>query len=136
MQLLSELNRSQHITTMKFVLLSVLSIGLISLVWAADIRVTDGDTIRIGSERIRIVGLDAPEMNGKCREERRLAQRAKEALQIELASGQVEIVRQGKDRYKRTLARVYVDDRDVSSSLIAKGLARPYLGGKRGGWCS
>jgi len=121
---------------MKFVLLSVLSIGLISLVWAADIRVTDGDTIRIGSERIRIVGLDAPEMNGKCREERRLAQRAKEALQIELASGQVEIVRQGKDRYKRTLARVYVDDRDVSSSLIAKGLARPYLGGKRGGWCS
>lgn len=81
------------------------------------------------------MGLDAPEIRGKCREERRLALRAKDALSEELASGEIEIVRQGRDRYGRTLARVYVDGRDVALVLINMGLARPYMGGKRAGWC-
>ncbi len=68
---------------------------LAALLTASSITVTDGDTIRLAGERIRIVGLDAPEMRGKCREERRLAQRAKDALSEELASGEIEIVRQG-----------------------------------------
>ncbi|MGC1270186.1 MAG: hypothetical protein WA842_06275 [Croceibacterium sp.] len=32
--------------------------------------VTDGDTIRCGDERIRLLGIDAPEMGGRCREGR------------------------------------------------------------------
>ena len=33
---------------------------------AADVRVVDGDTIRIGSERIRILNIDAPETRESC----------------------------------------------------------------------
>ncbi|WP_290897841.1 thermonuclease family protein [Hoeflea sp.] len=39
------------------------------------------------------------------------------------------------DRYGRTLACVYADGRDVAKALIAAGLARPYDGGRREGWC-
>ncbi len=34
---------------------------------------TDGDTIRCGNERIRLLGIDAPELPGHCREGRRCA---------------------------------------------------------------
>ena len=32
--------------------------------------VTDGDTIRCGDERIRLLAIDAPEMGGRCRKGR------------------------------------------------------------------
>lgn len=101
------------------------------------ISVYDGDTIRLGRERIRIVGLDTPEYgrNARCREEALAAERAKRELQRLLASGTVALHRQGTDRYDRTLARVTVDGRDVAPALIEKGLARPYYGGRRAGWC-
>jgi micrococcal nuclease len=101
------------------------------------ISVYDGDTIRLGRERIRIVGLDTPEYGDKarCREEARAAEQAKQALIGEIAHGGVELHRQGTDRYGRTLARVTVNGRAVADTLIAQGLARPYSGGYRAGWC-
>ncbi|MBC7101782.1 MAG: thermonuclease family protein [Parvibaculum sp.] len=117
-----------------------------SVEWAAHSRdlpdhrsifVYDGDTILLGQERIRIVGLDTPELGhlARCREEGVAAERAKQALIGEIARGNVALDRQGIDRYGRTLARVTVDGRDVASTLIANGLARPYSGGRRDGWC-
>ncbi|MFN4355021.1 thermonuclease family protein [Parvibaculum sp.] len=102
------------------------------------ISVYDGDTIRLGQERIRIVGLDTPELGhrAECEFEALAAERAKQALIGEIARGNVELQRQGTDRYGRTLARVTVDGRDVADTLIAQGLARPYGGGRRESWCS
>lgn len=102
------------------------------------ISVYDGDTIRLGDERIRIVGLDTPELGhrAQCQEEAVAAEQAKQALIAEFARGNVALERQGTDRYGRTLARVTVDGRDVADTLIAQGLARPYAGGRRDGWCS
>lgn len=50
--------------------------------------VIDGDTIRLGSERIRILGIDTPEMgsNARCNAERRLADVAKMTL-IDIGAG-------------------------------------------------
>jgi micrococcal nuclease len=40
------------------------------------------------------------------------------------------------DKYpKRVDAYVSIDGRDLGDALIAAGLARTYVGGKRGGWC-
>lgn len=102
------------------------------------ISIHDGDTIRLGDERIRIVGLDTPELGhrARCEAEARAAEQAKQALIAEIARGNVALERQGADRYGRTLARVTVDGRDVADTLIAQGLARPYAGGRRDGWCS
>jgi endonuclease YncB( thermonuclease family) len=41
---------------------------LVEPVAAADqLRISDGDTIRIGNERIRLWGIDAPELTQTCR---------------------------------------------------------------------
>ena len=100
------------------------------------LRVVDGDTVRLGEERIRIIGLDAPEMRGQCRKERRLAIRARDRLEALLATDDVEILRSARtDKYRRTLAIIRADGVDVARVLIAEGLARPYGGERRRGWC-
>jgi micrococcal nuclease len=102
------------------------------------LRVWDGDSFLIGmkhgSERVRILGLDAAEIEGKCSYEIQMAKKAKRRLS-ELANGQrVQVFRNGKDKYGRTLARVLVNGNDVSQILINEGLARPWRG-HREPWC-
>lgn len=98
-------------------------------------QVVDGDTIRIGEERIRLMGFDTPETRCRCREECLLAAEATALLARILGSGEVEIDRRRKDRYGRTLAVVTVDGRDVAETMIDTGLAYPYEGGRRRSWC-
>lgn len=72
-------------------------------------RVVDGDTIRCGSERIRLLGIDAPELPGHCRVGRVCAAGDGPASRDSLATamvGPLSIERVGKDRYGRTLALV------------------------------
>ena len=102
-------------------------------------RVVDGDTLRCGAdfkERVRISGIDAPELfSPKCREERRLAERARDRL-AELTDGrELTIRREGNDRYRRTLATVYAGGKDVGAALVYEGLAR-WWEGRRRPWCS
>ncbi len=40
-----------------------------------------------------------------------------------------------RDRYRRTLARVLVDGRDLAPEIIGAGLGRPYNGERRRPWC-
>lgn len=97
--------------------------------------ITDGDTIRIGEERIRIIGLDTPEVfKPQCLAEKMLGDRATVRLGEILASGTMTLDRKGLDKYKRTLAVVSIDDKDVAPVMIAEGLAmkrRP-----KEGWCA
>jgi endonuclease YncB( thermonuclease family) len=102
----------------------------------ATCRAVDGDTLRCGAERVRIVGLDTPEMQGRCAAESRLARRAQERLAALSAEG-VALEAKGRDRYDRLLAVVRDrDGRDLAAILIREGLARPYDGrGPRASWC-
>ena len=99
-------------------------------------RVIDDGSLACGSERVRIMGLYAPEIRGRCPAEYRLAVQARARLAILIAQG-VTLHPQGRDRYRRTLAVVRDRrGRDVAEVLIGEGLARAYHGrGKRGGWC-
>ncbi len=104
----------------------------------AEIRVWDGDSLRLGitqkAEAIRIFNIDAPEIEGQCAYESDLAQRSKHRL-AELLQGQrVEVLRQGTDRYGRTLAVVRVNGRDAGDILVREGLARTWSG-RREPWC-
>jgi len=92
------------------------------------VTVVDGDTIWVGEEKVRIVGLDAPETyQARCDEERALGQRATGYLRVLVQRGRVTIKRQDRpDRYGRTLARVYIDGRDVADIMVREGLAVRY----------
>lgn len=105
------------------------------------VSVYDGDSLRAAvspispSFPVRIMGLDAPEMLGRCAEESRMARVARDRLRALLASGTVTFEPHGPDRYRRTLAVVRVDGIDVAQIMVEAGLARPYHGEKRQGWC-
>ncbi len=110
-------------------------------------EIIDGDTIEtrvtiwLGHEvttRVRLRGIDAPEMASECGQERRLAQAAKEALRARLKGSAVTLLNVGKDKYGgRVLASVVLSTgEDASTAMLASGHARPYQGGRRQPWCS
>lgn len=98
----------------------------------AGCSVTDGDTIRCGDERIRFLGVDAPDdpSNSRCRPvpkpgaicDRQRAEASKEALRRTM-TGPLSIERVGIDPYGRTLALVYVQGRSLSCRQIEAGQA-------------
>lgn len=104
--------------------------------------VVDGDTFKLGKRKVRIIGIDAPEVAARCPEEARLAEAATAELQRLLNQGPFEMVgRIGnqKDRYGRDLRALRRTLPDGSSQSIAeemreRGLARRYKGFKEG-WC-
>jgi micrococcal nuclease len=108
--------------------------------------VIDGDTLRVkarvwlGQEvdtLVRLLGVDAPELDGRCADERRRAEDARAFLRRRAQGGRVSLVDVRTDKYGgRVLARVLDDDgTDLGAALVAAGLARPYGGAKRTPWC-
>nr|WP_288413524.1 thermonuclease family protein [uncultured Sphingomonas sp.] len=94
----------------------------------------DGDTLRCGKERIRLLGIDAPEMPGHCRRGRRCVLGdpfASKAALAAILGGSAVIQRSGQDRYGRTLARVRVNGIDLSVAQLRKGMAVAYSYGRR-----
>lgn len=85
-------------------------------------RVTDGDTIRCGTERIRLLGIDAPELPGHCHEGRICAPGDPYAASTSLEEamdGALHINRVGVDHYGRTLAMVSGGNGDLSCWQLA-----------------
>jgi len=110
------------------------------------LRVIDGDTIVVRARiwlgqdidtQVRLDGVDAPEMNGKCEHERRLAKQARDFVASLTAGGVVVLSRIHYGKYAgRVVARVHSqDDRDISGALIEAGLGRLYNGRRRSSWC-
>lgn len=100
--------------------------------------VVDGDTIRSpAGVRYRLLELDAPEtFFARCDAELALGMKAKARLEQILASGTARLVESGRiDKYRRSLATLTVNGRDVAEIMIAEHLARPYHGERRKGWC-
>jgi micrococcal nuclease len=110
------------------------------------IRVIDGDSLmarariwlgQVVQVKIRIAGIDAPEIRARCGREHRLAVRAARNL-TGLLSNRAALLRD--IRYGtyagRVVARVEtVGGRDVGTALVKAGLARLYFGKRRRSWC-
>jgi endonuclease YncB( thermonuclease family) len=110
------------------------------------LRVIDGDTFlaRVHvwpgmdiTTKVRLRGIDAPELHARCDDERTKALAARDGLARILSEGAVGIARVGQDKYGgRVDAEVSTAQTpDVSAALLARGLARRYYGGRRGSWC-
>jgi endonuclease YncB( thermonuclease family) len=111
------------------------------------IRTVDGDTFeaRVHLEpgldlntRVRLRGIDAPELKAACPEELQMAEKASAALRGLLGEGGVTISNIGPDKYSgRVVADVSTKRTgNVSTALVAAGHARSYGGGHRNGWCA
>ena len=98
-------------------------------IWTQDIKITDGDTIQINGEKIRFSGIDTPEINQTCKQKDEIINcgiRAKHLLADKIEGNEVKCIREGKDRYKRSLAECFVNNESLSSFLVRSGYAFAY----------
>ena len=88
--------------------------------------VIDGDTLAIGRRRIRLTGYDAPELDGACAAEQRLAIEARDAVAAWLDAGPFEMTAADsapRDRYGRELLAARRGSETLADHMIARGLA-------------
>ena len=92
-------------------------------------HVVDGDTLDLGRERVRVLGIDAPERD-ECGYA--AASRAASALALERAVRlEPDPTQASRDRFGRTLAYVRLPDgRDLGEVLLRRGLARTFVVGR------
>ncbi len=90
-------------------------------------RASDGDSLVLQGDRVRLLAIDAPELDQICWDavggEWRCGRAAREELSGRLAAGPVECQPQGTDKYGRTLARCSVAGADLGAHMVTRGLA-------------
>ena len=100
--------------------------------------VVDGDTIRLGQRRVRLIGIDAPELAGaQCAAERVLGERAANRLLALVNQGEFDLVGHrfhNRDSHGRDLRLARRGGVSFGPRLIDEGLARRYFGSKSD-WC-
>lgn len=110
------------------------------------ISIHDGDSFRcningvqpiIGKNiKIRVHGVDTPEMDGKSQREKDLALQAKKITVNFIESCPTKILLKNiqRGKYFRIVADVYCGDKLLSKELIDANLAYEYYGGKKKKW--
>ncbi len=86
----------------------------------------DGDTLAHGGKRLRLIGIDAPEMGQSCMRdgaEWPCGVQAKDYLKTLLQTGTVECSGNDKDRYQRLLVRCSAGGKDIAGDMVAAGFA-------------
>ena len=98
-------------------------------------NVVDGDTVdarvdlgfSIYTEmRLRLYGIDTPELNSKILDERLAAQDAKRFVETMCLNQTVLLRTYKKDKYGRYLADIIIGESTVNQMLLIEGLAKVY----------
>ena len=113
------------------------------------ISVYDGDSITcdvtypiiknmrlVNTEKIRIYGIDTPELRDKNLEIKALAYEVRDYVRQALFEGRIIdlLLIDDNDKYGRLLAYVLIDGNDFGAHLIIKGYAQEYYGGTKKAW--
>ena len=114
-----------------FLVLLINTFALPTLVNAnSSIKIIDGDTIILNSEKIRFYGIDTPEKKQTCTDNNGKSYscgiRATLELKKIIGSKKVSCIKKTKDRYKRSISICFVDGNDINSLMVKKGWALAY----------
>ena len=101
-------------------------------------KIVDGDSIHIKSYKIRLEGIDAPEMKQKCKKpylqimfftfqkDYYCGQVSKKKLLQKIGNKSVKCILLGKDRYKRYLAKCFKGTINLNRWMVRNGFAIAY----------
>ncbi len=104
-------------------------------------KIVDGDTIHIKSYKIRLEGIDAPEINQKCKKnyfqisyiisfnfqkEYFCGRVAKRKLAEKLNKKKIKCILSKRDRYKRYLGECFLDKENINKWMVKQGYAIAY----------
>ena len=97
---------------------------------SSSLKIIDGDTIILNSEKIRFYGIDTPEIKQTCTDNYGQTYlcgvKAKLELEKIIGSRKVSCIKKTKDRYKRSISICYVDKNDINSLMVKRGWALAY----------
>lgn len=113
------------------------SIKAESPTWMTDLTVetcTDGDTCRLKTQtgqtvKVRLVGIDAPEISKKKGRDRQpMSLESKTLINQWIQGKKVKVRNFGTDMYNRTLGEIIFEKRNINLELVRSGLAEVYRG--------
>ena len=93
------------------------------------LEITDGDSIKIGKNRIRLQGIDAPELKQKCVKENQeysCGLDSKNFLKYLVNDSHVECKYNELDRYNRILGMCFVNGVNINELMVENGWALAY----------
>ena len=97
---------------------------------SSSLKIIDGDTIILNSEKIRFYGIDTPEIKQTCADKHGhtylCGVKAKLELEKIIGSKKISCIKKTKDRYKRSISICYVDENDINSLMVKRGWALAY----------
>lgn len=87
----------------------------------------DGDTLAAGAERLRLIGIDAPEADQSCggggNKAWTCGDAARDALSKFASSPNAQCSGSARDRYGRVLVRCRLGEADINAELVRQGMA-------------
>lgn len=90
-------------------------------------EMVDGDTLRFGATRVRLTGIDAPELGQQCSDasgkDYACGVAAKQFVVDFIGTAETSCARSGRDRYGRVLASCTADGRDLGRAIADAGWA-------------
>lgn len=93
----------------------------------AEVTVTDGDSLELAGERVRLYGIDAPEQAQICLDGWPAGAEATAYL-VKLVDGRrVECRMVERDRYGRAVSLCYADGDDLSAAMVSAGMALAFV---------
>jgi len=109
---------------------------------AVCIKVYDGDTITVASRlpwdesplyrfSVRLNGIDTPEIKGQNEPEKRIAEKARDALREKILNKKVSLKNVTTEKYGRLLADVHCEGVHLNKWMIDKRFAVAYDGGTK-----
>ena len=120
----------------------ILTLFYFQIIQASEIiglpKVIDGDSIHIKSYKIRLEGIDAPEISQKCKKpylkiifftfqkDYYCGQVSKKKLIQKIGNKSVKCILLGKDRYKRYLAKCFKGTINLNKWMVRNGYAIAY----------
>ena len=116
-------------------LLTILIFNSYSYSFSKDLKIIDGDTIKINNEVIRFGGIDAPESYYKGKKQTCFLGKkiiycgdiSKKKLEIKIGNNKVKCVKEkNKDIYNRIIAECFIGEESLSKYMVRSGYAFDY----------
>ena len=120
---LKKIDKKIILLTLGFIFFSLYGFTNSSTEYGDIIKIIDGDTVHFLKEgdtkykKIRLVGIDAPELKQEFGKESR------QCLVELIENKPIQLVKFGQDRYQRILAKIKIDQVDINLAMIRKGCA-------------
>ena len=104
-------------------------------------KIIDGDTVHINNKKIRLEGIDAPEMRQQCKKESfkisfligftfykdySCGRVSKEKLITKINTSEIKCISSSKDRYKRYIATCFKGKTNLNQWMVRNGFAIAY----------